>query len=159
MFSALGLAQDRTPTGQSVPPIFATAVRDIAPAAQPGSWVIQIVSRGGITGRGTGDVVVRSEGTLALSEPAAAKPSAGAQPIGPDLMRPLHERVQAALPSQWTGSHLSSTCSDCDVTLMVIARRDANGAVRTHTAFWDAITKRGVPAEVLRIYEAALTLK
>ena len=150
--SASGNAQGPTASSGSLPPIFSAAVRDIAPAERPGAWVIQVISRGGFAARTSHDLVVTSEGTRSFSEPADSKS------LSQDVLRPLTERVAATDASRWTPSRLS-TCADCDATLVVLARRDASGAVQTLTAFWDVTTKRSVPAEVMRIYEEALKLK
>ena len=147
-----GIAQGPTAASGSIPPMFRTAVRDIAPAVQPGAWVIQVISRGGFTGRGTGDLVLNSEGDWSFSEPANFRS------LSRDALRPLTKRIRVTEASRWTPSRLS-TCADCDVTLVVLARRDAAGAIQTLTAFWDQTTKRSVPAEVLRIYEEAAKLK
>lgn len=74
----LALAVARSAAGQSsdLPPVFMGSVHAIPLPEGDGAWVLQIVSRGGITGRGAGDVVVISDGRL-------ARPKSGTESIRP----------------------------------------------------------------------------
>ena len=151
--SVVGMAQSATLPSGTIPPMFKAAYTDVTPAEQPGAWVIHVMTRGGFTGGGTGDLVVTSEGQRMLPESAK---TTWWLPLY--VLKPLSERIRATEPSHWTPSRLS-TCADCVVTLLVLARRDSNGAVQTLSAFWDTTTHRSVAAEVMRIYDAALRLK
>ena len=135
-----------------VPPQFAGAVRKLDPPEAPGAWVVQVLSRGGLGGRGTGDRAISSAGGLTLFDPGTT----GAVP--PDRLHLLGEYVRTSTPAHWT-SISASVCSDCVTTLMVLRVRDASGAVQTRTVSWDPTTRGKVPAEVLRIYDFVSVLK
>jgi hypothetical protein len=136
-----------------IPLAFVNAVRQIRPPEKPGAWVLQVISRGGLEGRGTGDVAITSDGALTLFK------SGTTISAPPGVLRSLGRFIQATTPSQWTaGSRLSGLCSDCFATLMVLTLRQSDGLDQTQTAFWDAATKGSVPADVLRIHDLALSM-
>lgn len=146
----IGLAQSGS--SQSVddlPPVFMGSVHAILPPDGNGAWVLQIVSRGGFTGRGAGDVVVASDGRL-------TRPS-GTESMRPDTFASLTNRIREAAPARWTGSRLSK-CNDCIATLVVLTLRERDGIVRTYTSFWDSATLAGVPDDVRVIHRDALNL-
>jgi len=128
-------------------------VRQIEPPETPGAWVLQVISRGGLDGRGTGDLAISSDGALTLFK------SATAASAPPGVLRSLRQFIQTTAPSQWTAGSRQGLCSDCLATLIVLTLRQSDGLLQTQTAFWDATTKGSVPADVLRIHDLALSLK
>ena len=136
-----------------IPLAFVSAVRQIEPPETPGAWVLQVISRGGLDGRGTGDLAISSDGALTLFK------SATAASAPPGVLRSLRQFIQTTAPSQWTAGSRQGLCSDCLATLIVLTLRQSDGLLQTQTAFWDATTKGSVPADVLRIHDLALSLK
>lgn len=95
---ALILAVSGSAAGQQLPrdgiPLaFVGAVRRIQPPENPGAWVLQVISRGGLDGRGTGDLAISSDGALTLfkSGTAALAP--------PDVLRSLRQYIETTAPS------------------------------------------------------------
>ena len=136
-----------------IPLLFAGAVRQIAPPEGPGAWVIQVISRGGLGGRGASDLAITSAGGLTLSDP---HPTVG---VRADVVNSLGKYVRTSAPSQWTAGSKLSVCSDCVSTLVVLSLRDALGAVKTYTVVWDTTTRVNISADVLRIHDLALTAR
>ena len=136
-----------------IPLLFAGAVRQIAPPEGPGAWVIQVISRGGLGGRGASDLAITSAGGLTLSDP---HPTVG---VRADVVNSLGKYVRTSAPSQWTAGSKLSVCSDCVSTLVVLSLRDALGAVKTYTVVWDTTTRVNISADVLRIHDLALTVR
>jgi len=139
--------------GQSsdLPPVFMGSVRAIPLPEGNGAWVLQIVSRGGFTGRGAGDVVVFSDGRL-------ANRTGGTETIRPDAFVALTRRIRAATPSRWTTGSRLSRCNDCVATLIVLTVRERDGIERTYTSYWDSATLAGVPDDVRVIHRDAMSL-
>ena len=149
----LALAVARSAAGRSsdLPPVFMGSVHAIPLPEGDGAWVLQIVSRGGITGRGAGDVVVISDGRL-------ARPKSGTESIRPEEFASLTKRIREASPTRWTTGSRLSKCNDCIATLVVLTVRERDGIVRTYTSFWDSATLAGIPDDVRVIYSVALNL-
>jgi len=148
-----GSATGQAPAAANVLPLaFIGAVREIQPPTKAGAWVLQVISRGGLDGRGTGDLEISSDGafTLPNSDVVTSAP--------PEILRSLGQHIQTTTPNQWTAGSRLGTCSDCLATLIRLTLRDADGSVRTQTAFWDPTTRQGVQPEVLRIHALALTI-
>jgi len=145
--------EQEAPRGaDSLPPEFG----DFKPAALPegkDAWAVQIVTRGGISGRGRGEVTVTSDGRVscgAQATPCAFNQSAAA-------LASLSQLVAAAKPSKWK-SPSGGNCADCFVTLFVLQRRSGNGGAKTYTLHWDDATAAAVPAEVKQIGRAVARL-
>lgn len=71
-FALHGSAQT-TPAAR-IPPVLARAIQRIDPPARPGGWVLQVITRGGLDGRGTGDLTVDSNGDATSCTPPTAAP-------------------------------------------------------------------------------------
>jgi hypothetical protein len=156
LFVCALLASGGTATAQQpgggVPLVLAGAVRPLQPPKEPGSWVLQLISRGGIGGQGIGeDVAISSTGSL----PLVSHDSAGAVPAK-DL-QVLRDYISASTPSQWIGPSVS-ICSDCPTVLLVLTVRTSEGGAQSFTAFWDPVTKASVSAEARRIYDFARSI-
>jgi hypothetical protein len=136
-----------------VPILFAGAVRQIEPPAGPDGWVVQVISRGGLGRRATGDRAISSAGGLTLFDPGTTAT------VRPDRLSLLGQYVKTSTPAKWTAGSSLSVCSDCVTTLMVLSRRDATGALQIYTTYWDPTTKATVPADVLRIYDLVSSVK
>ena len=138
------------PAGR-LPVRLAAAVQPIEPPQQPGGWVLQVLTRGGLDGRGTGDLSINSLGGFGISgRDVVATASHGA------VVPELDQYIRAILPAQWTAPAPSGICSDCIVTLMHLALRSVDGSVQTYSVFWDPTTQPQVPSELLRVHDLAV---
>lgn len=131
-----------------LPAVFMGSVQSIVPPERSGAWTLQIISRGGLTGRGAGDFVIVSDGSV-------RRPSGGGgSSLRQEDLTSLTTRIRGAHLSQWHGS-LRDTCNDCFATLLVLTLRDEDGTVRTYTAYWDSTTRARIDPEVLQIHDLA----
>jgi hypothetical protein len=138
----------------SLPPVFTGVAQPIEPPGQTGAWVLQVISRGGLDGRGTGDLTIKSDGTATLVTPVK-----GAASIHPDTLVSLNQRIRSVATPRWAVSSRLGICSDCTATLIVLSIREPNGLVSTYTAFWDATTTASIPEDLRRIHDLALTIR
>jgi hypothetical protein len=114
-------------------------------------WVVRVATTGGIVGTGIGNFSFSSEGKLACGREMQC-----VKEFRPADFHALIEVVQAGtLPA--TSSPVS-LCNDCITRTITISRRDSMGVVHTFSASWDETTRSRLPAEVSRIYDAALAL-
>ena len=145
---AVASADAQTNIGNELPPVFMGAVEPIVPPE--GGWTLHVVTRGGLTGRGAGDFVIVSDGSLRRGD--------GITPMRADALSPLARRIRVISPSLWTVGSRLGRCNDCYATLIVLTLRDPDGTPRSYAAFWDATTRGRIPAEVLQIYDLALSV-
>src|SRR5262245_53959510 len=117
--------------GQSEAPFVPAQFRDVKAKLDlpdgDNAWVIQIVSRGGFTGLGRGDMVLRSDGKLTCS----SKQVRCENKLKIESLDPLNPLIQSAGSLNWGNSAFADVCSDCFVTLLRIQRRESSGLIRT----------------------------
>lgn len=118
---------------------------------EKGSWVLEIQSGGGFHGRGRGGLTVTSEGRLTSTMPEAACEVV----LQPPVLETLARLARSARPFNNVELN-ASVCNDCYSTSMVLRRREADGSVRTYTAYWDDSTKKSIPSDVISIHDAIL---
>jgi hypothetical protein len=147
---ALYTSQQPVPAGRT-PPMLAAAVKQIEPPQQPGGWVLQVLTRGGLDGRGTGDLFVRSSGGGGTSRGDNAVTLSHVS-----FVPELDQSIRSLLPSPWTAPMPAGICSDCIVTLMHLAVRGTDGSVQTYSVNWNPTTQAQVPPELMRIHDLAL---
>jgi hypothetical protein len=143
----------QAPQPRNIPLLFTGTVRHVQPPEGPGAWLLQVISRGGVGGHGTGDFSISSTGGLIL----LGRGTTGEVPS--EVLRLLGEYVRTSAPSQWTVDSRLGICSDCVATLMVLTVRDPAGLLQTYTVFWDRTTRGHVSSEVLRIHDLAAAVK
>jgi hypothetical protein len=146
----IGSAAAQSALGE-LPPVFMGTVKPVVPPDVAGAWTLQVITRGGFTGRGADDVVVVSDGSL--------RRTSGITPMRPEVLMPLAQRIRVTSPSLWTVGSRLGTCNDCFATLVVLTLRDRDGALQTYTAFWDATTRARIPTDVLQIHDLALSIE
>lgn len=123
-------------------------------ALPPGdnAWTVQIVSRGGLTGSGRGDLTVTSEGILTWS----GADGSCYRKLTDEAMQSLARIVLAAdAPSASSEASFSGLCGDCFLTRMILQRRGAGG-VGVFSAYWDDVSQAKVNAELMKVYEAVM---
>jgi len=130
-------------------------VKPIALPPGDNAWAVQIVSRGGFTGSGRGDLTVTSEGILTWS-------GAGGSCYGRLTDEAMQSIAKIVLPTNGTAyleSKLSGLCGDCYVTTMILQRRGNGGAVRASVVSWDDASQARVSGEMMTIFEAVMAHK
>src|SRR5262245_37030911 len=166
--ASVGCAQNTTPTSHPSPPttqqggteentavtprvnpplpqILAGSHRPPALPAEEGTWVLQIITRGGLTGGGGGDITITSQGSVSCTQPHTTC----VKNLSSDALQPLAQFVMAPQLAGWGRSSLS-ICNDCYVTLLVLHRHEAGGEERTYIAYWDDMTQAKVPVGLMR---------
>ena len=113
-----------------------------------GAWLVQVLTTGGILGKGDLDFAVSSEGKMTCNVEVRCPKN-----FKPADFHPLVETIRADL-FLVRPSPAISLCSDCITRRISISQRDTMGNVQTYTAWWDETTRDQVPQEVIRIYDA-----
>ena len=139
--------------GGSIPQALLDAIKPVELPAGKDAWAVQVATRGGFTGRGRGGVMVVSDGRLVCDPPGTPC----AERAAPGALRSYGMSVLGARPDKWGESRLGM-CQDCYQTLLVLRRRNKDGAEEVYNAFWDDATQGDVPEEVRKIYAGALKL-
>ena len=112
-------------------------------------WLVQVVTSGGLSGKGGGDFTVSSEGRIVCSLQLRC-----ANDFKPSALQPLVELIHAVdLPTPIVP--IVSLCRDCITRTITVTSRDSTGVLRMYTASWDDTTKEKMPQEIIRIYDAA----
>jgi hypothetical protein len=120
------------------------------------AWAVQIVSRGGIDGKGRGDVTLTSDGNLTWNGPDGSCN----RTLPGETMSALTKVVLAVeAPAYLTGIPAASVCGDCYVTGMIIQQRSVSGAVRVSSGIWDDFRQAKVTAGMITVYEALMAQK
>jgi hypothetical protein len=116
------------------------------------AWAVQIVTTGGFTGKGRGNLTLTSDGTLLRDGPNGSC----SMKLPDETMKALTETVFAASAINNAEELMAKyVCADCIVTAMVVTRRKTGGD-ETLTASWDDATQEKVAADMLNIYQAVM---
>ena len=119
------------------------------------AWTVRIVSRGGLSGSGRGDLSVASDGVLFWS----GADGACARQLADETVQALSKIVLgASSPNASREAYVSVMCGDCYLTTMSLQRRDARG-LSAFTVDWDDATQARVSTDILAIYEAVMAHK
>ena len=138
---------------RELPLVFVGAIRPLQPPAGAGAWQLQVITRGGFGGRGTGDFAIASTGSITVFTPETTAT------IEAGVLDRLREYVSTSTPAQWNAALGASVCSDCVTTLIVLTVRTLTGGVETYTATWDPTMKARVSPDALRIHDLALNVR
>jgi len=117
------------------------------------AWSIQILSRGGLTGRGRGDLTVTSDGSLAWTSDVR---SCGGKLPDDQLLEITKVVVTLGRLSTSKGTIPVGGCYDCYVTTMILQRREADGMGHRYAVSWNDTSYKQVPAEVLQLSETLM---
>ena len=128
-------------------------VEPVALAPGDNAWAVQIVSRGGLTGTGRGDLTLSSDGILFWN---GADGSCNKK-LTDETMKALTEVVLAAdLSVSLSEGAPAGFCGDCYVTSMIVQHRGVAGVSRASRATWDDANQAKVPADIFTIYESLM---
>ena len=120
------------------------------------AWAVQIVSSGGFTGSGRGNVTLTSDGILIRFGPDGSC----SRKLPDETMQALTKTVFAANATSNTDGLLSRLiCPDCIATAMVVTRRRIAGDETTYAASWDDASQAKVAADMMNIYQAVMANK
>lgn len=152
--AAMGPAAGWRQPRLEVPFVFNGAVRPLQPPDGTGAWQLQVITRGGLGGRGTGDFAINSTGSLTLFMPETT------MAVQADVLSRLQAYVNTSTPAQWSAKPpVISLCSDCVSTLIVLTVRTPADGVQTYTAVWDATMKVRVAPDAVRLHDLAISAR
>ena len=121
------------------------------PPAGPNAWSIQVHTSGGFTGRGAGSVTISSDGRMGCTAAPCGTP------VAAGLLDPFGKAVASAvLGAGWGGQPLTTLCSDCIRTTIVLKRREG-AVVSVYRASWD--DSQSVTPELRELRRLALDLR
>jgi hypothetical protein len=129
-------------------------IRKVQLSPEANSWAVQIVSGGGITGKGRGNLTITSQGNLAWN----AVENRCSVKLRDDVIQMLTQTAFSASASGWGGPK-ASYCSDCFVYAMVLQRREGDGIERTYVAYWDDTTAKNISDELRKVYDTFMAYK
>jgi hypothetical protein len=118
------------------------------------AWVVRIVTTGGFTGRGAGNVTASSAGQVICALVASCPDR-----LVPETNRSISQLVTTLRLAESPGSPTpgAGVCADCVTTIMTVQSRDAEGEhVLRYT--WDVSTVRTIPGAALRLHAAFIGL-
>jgi hypothetical protein len=124
------------------------------PEPPPGAnaWSLRVHTSGGFTGRGVGSVMISSDGQLGCG------PAPCATPVVTALLEPVGKAITSAVAGAvWASQQpLSTLCSDCIRTTIVLKRREGD-VVRLYRASWD--DSQSVTPELRDLRQLALEVR
>jgi hypothetical protein len=118
------------------------------------SWAVQIITRGGIAGKGKGDLTITSQGRLVWND---VRNQCNVK-LRDDVLQMLTQVAFSVDASGWVGRP-SRVCSDCYVTAIVLQRREGDGIGRTYVAYWDDATAGKISEGLRQVYDTFMTHK
>ena len=121
------------------------------PPTGANAWSLRVHTSGGFTGRGVGSVTISSDGQMGCGSAPCATPSVTA------LLEPFGKAIAAAVDAAvWGPQPLSTLCSDCIRTTIVLKRREGD-VVRLYRTTWD--DSQSVTPELRELRRLALELR
>jgi hypothetical protein len=129
------------------------AVTPIGVPAGDNAWAVQIVSSGGFSGSGRGDLTLASDGILYWN----GADGGCSRKLAEETMNALTRIVLAADLSVSSKDLLAGAfCADCYVTSMIVQHRGAAETISMARMTWDDPNQSRVPADFLTIYETLM---
>ena len=145
-------AQGQNPT--DVLPDGMGAYQKVELSPEANSWAVQIITRGGLDGKGIGDLTITSQGRLAWN----GRTNQCNAKLRDDVLQMLTQTAFSADASKWVGLS-SRICFDCLIFEIVLQRREGAGIVRTYIAYWDSGTEGKISEELKKVYDTFMTHK
>lgn len=137
-------------------PTILSNVPSITPISVPAgenAWAVQIVSSGGYSGKGRGNLTLASDGILYWN----GADGGCSRKLSGETMNALTKVVLAADLS--VSSKEQSTvgfCADCYTTSMIVQHRGVAEVIRALRVHWDDSNQTTIPADILAVYEALM---
>jgi len=125
---------------------------ELSPEAN--SWAVQIITRGGLDGKGKGDLTITSQGRLVWNE----RRNQCNVKLRDDVLQMLAQTAFSADASKWVGLP-SVICADCFETAIVLQRREGAGIVRMYIAYWDDGTAGKISEGLRQVYDTFMSHK
>lgn len=116
----------------------------------PGSWVVEVSTSGGFSGRGKGSFAVRTNGTMTCIAPLTCTADAV-----PSAVALLSDAVAHLQTTTWGQPNDSGICRDCFLTTFVVRVRRPDGGESRAVFSWTDVTFKNVPDDVRTAYERA----
>ena len=148
----LFLSQQVASQAPSVPFPFNSIESELALPADGDSWTVEVVTRGGLDGRGMGDYRLTSLGKFSTSFRDITRD----KNIEKNALENFKAFIPLSVKVAWGHSSLG-TCMDCIANLVRLRIRES-GQTKTYLAYWDVTTQRRVPEEVVRLFNAVIAL-
>jgi hypothetical protein len=120
--------------------------------AQADSWVLRVITRGGIMGNGAGEIQIASDGRTTCVAPRVCR-----EFLAPESLRLLRAQIDAAQAAEWRQLPPGDICSDCQTTILELTRRHEDGTFSTVRASWDPVTRARLASDVTRVGDMART--
>jgi hypothetical protein len=137
-------------------PTILSSVPSITPISVPAgenAWAVQIVSRGGYSGSGRGDLTLASDGILYWN----GADGGCSRKLNDETLNALSKVVLAAdLSVSLKEQSPVGFCADCYTTSMIVQHRGAAEVVRAVRVEWDDANQAKIPADILAVYEALM---
>src|SRR5215813_5201091 len=143
----------RTQNSTVVLPDGLGAFQKVELSSEANSWAVQIITRGGLDGRGKGDLTITSQGRLVWNE----RKNQCDVNLRDDVLQTLTQTAFSANASEWGGK--TSMCKACYVTAIALQRREGAGVGRTYIAYWDDGTARKISEGLRKVYDTFMTHK
>ena len=120
------------------------------PPAGANAWSLRVHTSGGFTGRGAGSVMISSDGQLGCG------PAPCPTPVVTTQLETFGKAITSAVVGAvWSSQPLSTLCSDCIRTTIVLKRREGD-IVRLYRASWD--DSQSVTPELRELRRLALEM-
>lgn len=128
---------------------------DLVVPPDKGAWAIFVLTSGGFSGQGKGNLTLVSNGHLSDTKNSLSNRRFDVQSLKPltDLISKLTIAQDAtSLPLDSKVSP-ASFCRDCYQTTLIIYRREMDGTVKNLKVDWDDSTRDKISEDILRLYE------
>lgn len=133
-------------------------VPSVAPIGLPpgdNAWAVQILSSGGFSGKGRGDLTLASDGILYWNGPDGGC----SRKLNDETMNALSKVVLAAdltVSSREQEQAPVGFCADCYTTSMIVQQRGVAEVIRALRVSWDDANRTKVPADILAVHDSLM---
>jgi hypothetical protein len=131
-------------------------VPSVTPIALPPgdhAWAVRILSSGGFSGKGRGDLTLASDGILYWNGPDGGC----SRKLSDETLNALTKVVLAAdLTVSSREQSPVGFCADCYTTSMIVQQRGVAEVIRALRVSWDDTNRTKVPADILAVYDSLM---
>jgi hypothetical protein len=130
-----------------------SSARTLPLADVPGSWVADVSTSGGFTGRGKGGLTVDSAGMMLCTAPMLCAGIARPGSLAPVADALAHLRTPA-----WGDPRRTGLCRDCYTTTLTLRSRQPDGGEARSVFVWTDTDFAGIPPDVRTAYASVMAL-